>query len=269
MDVAAGVPFTALPPAVPVAEPTPLVVTWHMLDAPRTDAAFAAALPLAELPAWRVHLSMPLCGRRMRDGSLDAIIELANQDMLLSYMEPFVQQAAAELPAVLAAVRARLSIGTGPVALVGGSLGGATVLQALARTGIAVAAAAVINPAIRATSVVPQMEILLGRSYDWTERSRRAAARLDFVAAADEIAAAQPPVLVVSGEHDYPALRTDAADLVAALRERYAEPDRVRLESVPGLAHPLAEEPGMAPAPQLPVAKAVDERLTRWLLRQL
>jgi hypothetical protein len=41
---AAGVPFTALPPAGAVDGPAPLIVTWHMLDAPRTDAAFAAAL---------------------------------------------------------------------------------------------------------------------------------------------------------------------------------------------------------------------------------
>ncbi|SNR27969.1 hypothetical protein SAMN06265360_101147 [Haloechinothrix alba] len=40
---AAGVPFTALAPTG-ADRPAPLIVTWHMLDAPRTDAAFAAAL---------------------------------------------------------------------------------------------------------------------------------------------------------------------------------------------------------------------------------
>src|SRR4051794_16105062 len=47
---AAGVPFTALPPAGAVDGPAPLIVTWHMLDAPRTDAAFAAALPMTGVP---------------------------------------------------------------------------------------------------------------------------------------------------------------------------------------------------------------------------
>jgi hypothetical protein len=42
---AAGVPFTALPPTGTTEGLTPLIVTWHMLDAPRTDSAFAAALP--------------------------------------------------------------------------------------------------------------------------------------------------------------------------------------------------------------------------------
>jgi hypothetical protein len=37
---------------------------------------------------------------------------------------------------------------------------------------------------------------------------------------------------------------------------------------VPDLAHPLADEPGLEPAPQLPAAKVVDEILTRWFLRQ-
>ena len=48
---AAGVPFTALPPTTTIDGPAPLIVTWHMLDAPRTDAAFAAALPMIGVPA--------------------------------------------------------------------------------------------------------------------------------------------------------------------------------------------------------------------------
>ncbi len=47
---AAGVPFTALPPTEGTDGHAPLIVTWHMLDAPRTDAAFAAALPMAGVP---------------------------------------------------------------------------------------------------------------------------------------------------------------------------------------------------------------------------
>ncbi len=100
---AAGVPFTALPPADN--EAAPLVVTWHMLDAPRSDAAFAAALPMNGLPAWRVHLGMPMCGARMVDGSTAAVMELARKDVLMSYLYPFVRQAAEEFPAALASIR--------------------------------------------------------------------------------------------------------------------------------------------------------------------
>src|ERR687893_2439207 len=97
---AAGVPFTALPPAG--GESAPLIVTWHMLDAPRSDAAFAAALPMHGLPAWRVHLGMPMCGARMVDGSTDAIVALFQKDPLMSFLHPFVRQAAEEFPAALA-----------------------------------------------------------------------------------------------------------------------------------------------------------------------
>jgi hypothetical protein len=76
-------------------------------------------------------------------------------------------------------------------------------------------------------------------------------------------------LLLVSGELDHPGLRTDATALVDALRQRYARPAEVELTIVPDLPHPLADEPGLEPAPQLPTAQAVDEILTRWFLRQL
>ena len=85
-DTAAGVPFTALPPADDGA--ATLIITWHMLDAPRSSAAFAAALPMNDLPAWWVHLDMPMCGARMVDGSTDAVVELIRKDALMSFLYP-------------------------------------------------------------------------------------------------------------------------------------------------------------------------------------
>ncbi|MDT7584860.1 MAG: hypothetical protein QOE32_2410, partial [Pseudonocardiales bacterium] len=41
------------------------------------------------------------------------------------------------------------------------------------------------------------------------------------------------------------------------------------LRTVPDLPHPLADEPGLEPAPQRPAAKVVDGILTQWFLRQL
>ena len=100
-------------------------------------------------------------------------------------------------------------------------------------------------------------------------QSREAADELDFVARArGRGPLGQPPVLLVSGELDHPDLRTDAAALVGALREGRAHPSEVELVTVPGLAHPLAEEPGLEPAPQSPAARAVDEILTTWFARQ-
>jgi pimeloyl-ACP methyl ester carboxylesterase len=265
---AAGVPFTALSPAGAIDGPAPLIVTWHMLDAPRTDAAFAAALPMTGVPAWRVHLGMPMCGARMVDGRVDAAIELAREDALMAFLAPFTHQAADEFPAALTALRDQLPVDEEPVSVLGASLGAAVALQVLTTQRTPLKAVALVNPAVRIRSVVPLVEGLAGHAYRWTAQARKAADELDFVARAGDLTA-QPPLLLVSGERDHPELRTDAAALVDALREHYAHPDEVELTTVPDLAHPLADEPGLEPAPQLPTARAVDEILTRWFLRQL
>ncbi|MEV0049454.1 alpha/beta hydrolase [Saccharopolyspora shandongensis] len=253
---AAGVPFTALPPAED--GPAPLIVTWHMLDAPRSDAAFAAALPMNDLPAWRVHLGMPMCGARMVDGSMDAGLELIREDVLMSALHPFVRQAAEEFPAALESIRAQLPVDDGPIGVLGGSLGGAVALRILADTDVPVFAGAVVNAAIRIRSVVD----LFPGDYPYDAESEKVADSLDFVAKADTIAG-RAPLLVVSGELDHPALRADASDLVNALGERS------ELLPIPGLAHPLADEPGIEPAPQLPPAREVDAGLTAWFRRHL
>ncbi|WP_438816826.1 alpha/beta hydrolase family protein [Umezawaea beigongshangensis] len=149
---AAGVPFTALPPVGD--DPAPLLVTWHVLDAPRSDAAFAAALPMHGLPAWRVHLGMPMCGARAVDGGTDAVVQLMREDPLMSFLHPFVRQATEEFPAALASIRAQLRVDDGPIGVLGGSLGGAVALRVLADTDVPVTAGAVVNAAIRMRSVV-------------------------------------------------------------------------------------------------------------------
>jgi dienelactone hydrolase len=253
---AAGVPFTALPPAD--GGTAPLIVTWHMLDAPRSDAAFAAALPMNDVPAWRVHLGMPMCGARMVDGSMDAGLELMRKDVLMAFLYPFVRQASEEFPAALESIRAQLPVDDGPIGVLGGSLGGAVALRVLAETDIPVFAGAVVNAAIRMRSVVS----LFPGDYPYDAESEKAVESMDFIAKADAIAA-HAPLLVVSGELDHPGLRADAVQLVDAMGER------AELLSIPGLAHPLADEPGIEPAPQLPVAKEVDAALTAWFTRRI
>jgi dienelactone hydrolase len=229
-----------------------------MLDAPRSDAAFAAALPMDDLPAWRVHLGMPMCGARMVDGSMDAGAELMRKDVLMAFLYPFVRQATEEFPAALAAVRAQLPVDDGPIGLLGGSLGGAVALRVLAGGETPVFAAAVVNPAIRLRSVVD----LFPGDYPYDAESNAAADSLDFVAQANTLAG-RAPLLVVSGELDHPGLRADAIALADALG------DGAELLSIPGLAHPLADEPGIEPAPQLPTAREVDAGLLRWFGRHL
>ncbi|WP_344854505.1 alpha/beta hydrolase [Amycolatopsis ultiminotia] len=253
---AAGVPFTALPPSDDAA--SQLVLTWHMLDAPRSDPAFAAALPMHGLPAWRVHLGMPMCGARMVDGKLDAAVELLREDPLMLFLDPVIRQASEEFPAALASIRAQLPVDDGPIGVLGASAGGAVALRILADTGTPVFAGALVNAAIRMRSVVD----LFSGDYPYTAESEKAVDSLDFLAKAD-VLASRAPLLVVSGELDHPGLRADAVHLAEAMGER------AELLTVPGLAHPLAEEPGIEPAPQSQPAGAVDDGLTGWFRRHL
>jgi pimeloyl-ACP methyl ester carboxylesterase len=249
---AAGVPFTALPPVD--GGPAPLIVTWHMIDAPASNAAFAAALPMLDVPAWRVHLGMPMCGARMVDGGMNAIMALAQRDPLLDYLHAFVTQAVTEFPTALASLREQFPIGDGPIGVVGGSLGGAVALRVLADTSIPVFAGAVVNAAIRMRSVVG----LIRPDYPYDEETTAIVDSLDFVARAASIRA---PLLVVSGERDHVDLRADALKLAA-------EPGN-ELLSVPGLEHALAERPGIEPAPQSVGAAVVDRGLTEWFRLRL
>jgi hypothetical protein len=72
----------------------------------------------------------------------------------------------------------------------------------LTDTDLPVRAAALVSPAIRLAGVVGRYERLWGTPYEWSERSRAVADRLDFVARADEIAARQIALLHVVGALD-------------------------------------------------------------------
>src|SRR6266545_711581 len=93
IEVAAGVPFVALPPAERSEDAASLVVVWHMTDAPRSERAMAAALPLNGLRAWRVYLGLPLCGSRLPVGGLDEFFRLGYEDAVLNLFEPMNRQA--------------------------------------------------------------------------------------------------------------------------------------------------------------------------------
>jgi hypothetical protein len=46
----------------------PLTATWHLMEAPRSEVAMAAALPMASVPVWRVHFGLPMTGKRTSAG---------------------------------------------------------------------------------------------------------------------------------------------------------------------------------------------------------
>jgi dienelactone hydrolase len=271
---AAGVPFVAVPPPTPRPD-APVVCAWHLLDSPRSEPALAAALPLAGLEAWRVYFGLPLCGARLPSGGWDEVVRLAATDPVLGLHGPIARQGAAEFPAALAAVRERFRIPSGPVAVVGGSIGAAVAQLAITESapaaGIAVDAAVLVSPVIELSRMIDALSEKFGAPYAWSDPARELARRLDFPSrAADFARQGQPAVRVVVGADDLPAgFLAPAERLRDALRRHYDDPSRVDLAVVPGMGHALAEEPGFEPAPQTAHAAAVDRLAVAWLRQHL
>ena len=268
---AAGVPFIAFAPDSGDHATSPIVLAWHLLDAPRTEAAFAAALPLGGLDAWRIYLGLPMCGSRMPDGGPEEFMRLVAEDAVLNLYQPIIAGAAAEAPASLAALRERFGLRSTRIGLMGGSAGAAVVLSILAGGQIDPATAVLVSPLVRVRSAVEAGERLYGLEYEWSEASSAAADNLDFVLRAGEIAARDPqvPVRLVVGGADDEGFRASADDLQQVLAGRYAHPTRVDLVTIDGMPHALADEPGIVPAPQNTNAAAVDRLAVDWFQRYL
>lgn len=266
---AAGVPFLAVPPSSGRKD-APVVVAWHLLDPPRTEVAFAAALPLDGLDAWRIYLGLPMTGARLPAGGEDEIMRLGYEDAVRNLFGPISVQALAEFPAALAELRTRLGIAGGPLALLGGSHGAAVAQLAALEAGLPVDAIVLVSPVVQLRQVVAANERLYGIEYPWGPESLEVARRLDFLSRADEFAAVgQPAVLLVAGGEDAPEIVEPARQLSAALAERYDDPARAAVVIVDGMPHALADGPGIEPEPQNANAAAVDRLAVEWLRRHL
>jgi pimeloyl-ACP methyl ester carboxylesterase len=262
---AAGVPYLALPPAGGSAS-APVVVAWHLMDAPRTETAFAAAVPLAGLDAWRIYLGLPLHGARFPEGGVDELMRRGYEDAVQNLQGPVSADAVEEFGPALAELRARFALREGPVGLVGGSLGAAVAQQVIAERRVDVAAAVLVSPLTRLSCAVEALGRRFGVDYPWSEPSLRIARRMDFVARADEVAACPATLLVLGEDDDEKGFREPAAQLRDALAERSVT---CELVVVPGMGHALAEGPGIEPAPQLPAVAEVDRLAVAWLARHL
>jgi dienelactone hydrolase len=259
---AAGVPYVLRPPVTRRAD-APLVVAWHLMDAPRTERAFAAALPLEGLDAWRLYPGLPLCGSR--SPGFEEILRLGREEPVLNLHGAVNAQAVAELPALLDAVRAEHGIGDGPVGVVGGSAGAGVAGAAVVEKVLEARAAVLVSPLLQLRPVVAELAAFFGMDYRWTPASEAVAERMDLVARSDEFGGV--PVRCIVGAQDaaeaflYPAGR-----LRDLLRERGVPAD---LRVVDRMGHALAEEPGLEPAPQTPHAAQVDRFAVEWLAQAL
>ncbi|GAB3302875.1 alpha/beta hydrolase [Epidermidibacterium keratini] len=261
--VAAGVPFIAVPPADNPAA-APIVVLWHLMDPPSTPAAFAAAIPLQGLNAWRVYLELPMTGHRLPVGGPEEIMRLGMEDAVANLFEPIVTQGAAEFPAALADVRTQLGTRSEQFALVGGSMGSAVAALTTIETAHAASgqqqALVMLSPVSRLHQVVDANAAAYGFEYEWNAAAESVAERLDFVARAAQIGV---PLQVVIGAAD------DPAGIVAPAQELHDAVPGSELVVVEGMAHALADEPGVEAAPQTDAAAEVDAAVVRWLAPRL
>jgi dienelactone hydrolase len=209
-------------------------------------------------------------GSRELPGGFEEFMRLASEDAVLNIYGPVCEQAAAEFEPALAELRDRLHLGSGPVGLVGGSAGAAVALLVLAESNVTITAAVLVSPLVQLRSAVDATAAQFGITYEWSDSSLAAASRLDFVERAGEVAQkGQPATLLVVGEDDDAGFREPAAALRDALRPLYADARRVELVTVSRMAHALADEPGIDPAPQTPHAAEVDRLAVDWLSRHL
>src|SRR4051812_1482704 len=95
---AAGVPFVALPPTTETDHNTAVVVAYHLLDAPRTESAFAAAVPLTGLNAWRIYFGLPMSGSRMPSGGPEELWRLILEDAVMNVHRHVILGALKEFP---------------------------------------------------------------------------------------------------------------------------------------------------------------------------
>ena len=261
-SVAAGVPYVLHPPESGRPD-APLVIAWHLMDAPRTETAFAAALPLEGLDAWRLYPGLPLCGAR--SPGFDEIMRLGYEEPVLNLHGPVNADAVAELPALLDAVRAEHGVADGPVAVVGGSAGAGVAGAAVVGKVVEAAAAVLISPMLQLRPVVDILARQFGFNYHWTPESEAVADRMDLVARSDEFGAT-PVRCIVGSEDSGDAFLYPAGRLRDLLVERGVRAD---LRVVNGMGHALAEEPGLDPAPQAAHAREVDALAVEFLAQEL
>lgn len=264
--LATEVPYLILPPASGQAD-APLVVGWHLFDSPRTESAFAAALPLDGLDAWRIYFGLPMCGARKPPGGDEEVMRLGYEDAVRNLYEPVQDQAVAEFEPALAAVRDRFGLTSDRLGLLGGSAGAGAALGVLAEVRLPVAAAVVVSPLVQLRPLVEANGRLFGMTYPWDAGSDAIADKIDFVRRADELVRAGAPLrLVVGALDDTEAIHDPAARLQERLVKHGVESD---LAVVPDMQHMLAEPPGDEPAPQTEHAAACDRLAVEWFAARL
>jgi len=253
-----GVSYLVVPPRGDAAS-VPVVIAWHLLDPPRTEAAFRAAISLDGLDAWKVYLGLPMSGSRTPAGGQDEMMAKLGTDAPGLVHGPIHSAAADEFPAALEDLRSRFGFGAdATVALVGGSMGAAVAAEIIARGTSGAAAAVLLSPLLQLRPMIDAVAPQFG-GYEWTPEGAEAAERLDYLARAGELSGV--PIRIVVGADDLQAIVQSAREV--------AEATGADLHVIDGMAHALAEEPGLEPAAQTEQAREADALAVEWLAAHL
>jgi hypothetical protein len=120
-----------------------------------------------------------------------------------------------------------------------------------------------ISPIHQLTAATDAVGRMFGVEYPWDAETLAMVAELDFVARAGQVAARGAAVrIIVGADDDAGGFREPAARMHAALPGS-------DLVTVEGMAHDLAEAPGVEPAAQTPAARRVDALAVGWLRAHL
>lgn len=240
------------------------------MDAPRTPAAFASAVPLTGLDAWRVYIGLPMTGERIPAGGPEEVMRLGYEDAVMNLYGVIADRANSETAEVLADLRKRFEIEPSATGVMGGSIGAAVAGLALTETDLEISAAVLISPVVQLRGTVTATGRALGFEYRWHPAADAVADRLDLIARADAVAAhGEPAVLCIVGTEDASELRTSTDALTQALQARYRDPSRAAAHYIDGMGHALAAEPGVDAAPPLPAAVPVDALAVGWFSEHL
>lgn len=258
-----GVPAVVRPPAGGERADAPVIVAWHLLDAPRNERALAASVPLAGVDAWKIYLGLPLSGSRLPAGGAAEIQERIAEDPVLRLHRPIVQGAFEEFPGALAAARRELGLAEDvPLGLLGGSMGSAVAQLVLADAGRPVRAAVLVSPVTRMRATISGLARHFGMEYGWTPPSTEFAERTDFAARAAELA--PTPLRYVVGADDLREPFLEPLDETVAELERHG--GVVDKQVIAGMGHSFFDEANDQPTP---AAATIDELATDWFRKHL
>ena len=257
----AGIPVIVRPPAN-INHPAPLIILWHGFGTPSSEAMLAQTLPLEEVQAWKAYPELPLFGQLMKTGNIEELMQRQLEDYVLQLLLPTIEPALQKLPEIVRELQAELGIDRQlGIGLFGFSAGGIASLLTLIESSVNIDAAVLTGVTKDLTSTIDMVERTTQQNYralkeqyswieerhkqyNWTEASRKAQQRLNFVERAAEIAQRHPlpAILFAHGVQDEILTLKEVKTLYSALETHYEQAkksERLSLKTFEHLKHHL------------------------------